>query len=179
MLTKNSQNVSYLSDKLGNPITLTWLAGSENSKFVPYFQVYAVCFDKEGKILVIREKSKWKIPGGTPEKGEDWKETLTREVLEEASVEIDFNSIELVGAQQVDYPNNPDTSEGELYYQLRCVARVKESYEPKADPDTGIMVEREFVEQKEVLDRIKWGNAGDSMFLACFSRIHTLLSLNS
>ncbi|MCX6735965.1 MAG: hypothetical protein NTZ13_02680 [Candidatus Parcubacteria bacterium] len=53
----------------GQEITYTWLPTSDIKKYVPVAQVYGVCIDDEGKILVIKDK-RWQIPGGTPEKGE-------------------------------------------------------------------------------------------------------------
>jgi len=168
------ENVSNLNDKTGNSIVLTWVLAEENvaDDFKPFFQVYGVCYDDAGRILIIQEKGKWKIPGGSPEKEETWKETLIREVWEEATVKID--NIELLGAQKVNYPHNPNAQEGDLYYQLRCIAHVESMAEPVPDPDTNIMIVREMVEPEEVFKRINWGNAGNAMFCDAFEKIENI-----
>jgi ADP-ribose pyrophosphatase YjhB (NUDIX family) len=50
----------------------------------------AVCFIGDGQIVLVTEDGKsWGLPGGRPEGDEDWRETLDREVLEEACARVD------------------------------------------------------------------------------------------
>lgn len=43
-----------------------------------------------GQIVVISQDGvKWELPGGRPERNEDWRETLDREVLEEACATVE------------------------------------------------------------------------------------------
>ncbi len=44
----------------------------------------AVCFDADRVVLISSDGQLWGLPGGRPEPGEGWVDTLRREVLEEA-----------------------------------------------------------------------------------------------
>ena len=126
--------------------------------------MYGIVFNNEGEILLIQEKGEWKIPGGTPEGNETAEETLRRELIEEADVTI--SRLLPLGVQRVDYPNNPKTSEGDLYYQYRYVCLIDELQESSPDPDTGITNPRMFVPAEEVTSYVDWGVVGEAMFRA-------------
>lgn len=143
-------------------ITFTWIKSVELSSFKPFFQVYGIVFNRKGEILLIREKGKWKIPGGTPEDGETEIETLKRELIEEADVKI--SNVFPLGAQRVEFPNNPNKKEGDLYYQLRYVCLMDELLPSTPDPATGLMNDRMFVPADKVTEYVKWGNTGSAMF---------------
>ncbi len=50
----------------------------------------AVCVTPDGDVvLVSQDGESWDLPGGRPKAGEDWRETLDREVREEACVEVE------------------------------------------------------------------------------------------
>jgi len=129
--------------------------------FKPVFQVYGICLNSDRKILVIQDKL-WQIPGGTPEVNETPEETLKRELVEEAQVEVD----ELIplGVQEVQYPNNPNKGQGDLFYQYRYLAFVKKINPMQPDPATGKQYERKFVSFDEINDYVKWGEVGKEMF---------------
>jgi ADP-ribose pyrophosphatase YjhB (NUDIX family) len=48
----------------------------------------AVCVTGDRIVLVSRDGDLWGLPAGRPEPGEDWADTLRREVLEEACAEV-------------------------------------------------------------------------------------------
>jgi ADP-ribose pyrophosphatase YjhB (NUDIX family) len=48
----------------------------------------AVCVAGDAVVLVSRDGRRWGLPGGRPEPGEDWADTLGREVLEEACATV-------------------------------------------------------------------------------------------
>jgi ADP-ribose pyrophosphatase YjhB (NUDIX family) len=146
----------------GQDITLTWIKSDDLSGFKPFFQVYGIVFNSNSEILLIQEKGKWKIPGGTPEKGENEIETLKRELAEEADVVI--SKTLPLGAQRVDFPNNPNRDEGDLYFQLRYVCLVEKLLLQTPDPCTGIVNQRMFVPTDKVTEYVKWGNTGNAMF---------------
>lgn len=166
-------HISYLTKPTGITVTLTWIKTPEVEKYTPYFQIYGICFNEKGEVLVIEEKGKIKIPGGTPEKGENAIQTLTRELIEEA--DLTFKKAIPLGVQKVEYPNNPNTAEGDLYYQYRFICLVDELLPQTPDSDTGITNPRKFISQKEVLEQIKWGDAGDAMFKDAFEMFPELL----
>ncbi len=60
----------------------------------------AYIYLKDGKILVAlsRGKDKWYVPGGKREPGESDRETLTREVKEELSVNLIPETIKYYGS---------------------------------------------------------------------------------
>jgi len=50
----------------------------------------AVCLTTEGNVILVSEDGQsWNLPSGRPEKGEDWRTTLEREVLEEACARVE------------------------------------------------------------------------------------------
>src|SRR3989344_7505183 len=153
--------LSETSNWNGQDIVYTWIPTADVDNYKPVTQVYGICLDKDNKILVIKDK-RWQIPGGTPEKGESFIETLKREMLEEAQVEVD--DLVPLGVQEVQYPNNTDKNQGDLFYQYRYIARVKKINPMQADPATGREYERKFVSFDEIDEYVKWGGVGSEMF---------------
>lgn len=50
----------------------------------------ALCVTSDGQVvLVSQDGESWSMPGGRPERDEDWRATLDREVLEEACASVD------------------------------------------------------------------------------------------
>lgn len=153
--------LSETSNWNGQDIVYTWIPTDDVGNFSPVTQVYGVCVDNDGKILIIKDK-RWQIPGGTPEEGESFTETLKRELLEEAQTEV--GELLPLGVQEVSYPNNPDKEQGDLFYQYRYVAKIKKINPMQADPDTGRIYERKFVSFDEIGEYVKWGDVGNEMF---------------
>jgi len=146
----------------GQDITLTWIKSNNLSTFKPYYQVYGILFNLTGEILLIQEKGKWKIPGGTPKTDETDIDTLKRELVEESDVTV--SKIFPLGAQKVEHPNNPNKEEGSLYYQLRYVCLVNKLLPQTPDPDTGITNPRKYVPSNQVTEYVKWGKVGNALF---------------
>ncbi len=130
----------------------------------PITQVYGICFNDKGEILVCREghEGKWQIPGGHPENKETAEETLLRELQEEADVKV--KNIKVIGTQKVNYPNNPNAEEGEEFHQVRMYCEVDELMPQTLDPATGNTWERMFVASDKITEYVKWGSVGDAMF---------------
>ena len=86
-----------------------------------YFGVYAVCFEN-GKLLCIEKtrgtyQHRYDLPGGSQQLGEELKETLTREVMEETGFTVRSYSKENVSplvlkikAELLEFPELDKTS---------------------------------------------------------------------
>jgi len=162
-MTNHRPSLHFINSK-GHDVTLTWLEDSNLEQYKPCFQIYGIVFNNKSEILLIQEKGKWKIPGGTPEGNETAEETLRRELIEEADVTI--RELRPFGVQRVDYPNNPSATEGEIFYQYRYICLVDALQESSPDPDTGITNPRMFVPAKDVTKYVDWGVVGEAMFKA-------------
>ncbi|MEA3248503.1 MAG: NUDIX hydrolase [Nanoarchaeota archaeon] len=125
----------------------------------PVTQIAGICFNDNGEILIIGNKGKWNFPGGHPEKGEDMIDTLKREILEEASIEID--NCKHIGYTEVIYPKNPDKFEGDHFFQAKFICTAKDINKQTKDPSTGIIYDRLFVKPQKLFDLIKWKDIRD------------------
>lgn len=144
----------------GQTVTIVWHEANSFEGLSPVTQVYGLCFNSKGKILIIKDGN-WLIPGGKPEEGESLIETLKRELWEEARVFI--KNPKPIGYNEVHFPNNPNKREGELFYQVRFVCLVDKVAEMGKDPATGKIYQRKFVEPEKFTDFVKWGNTGEAM----------------
>lgn len=106
---------------------ISWIHTSSLKRFKPITQVYGICFNENGEILIFRAVvgSKWQLPGGKPEVGETIEETLSRELLEE--VDIRVKDIKVLGTQKVEFPNNPNKKEGAFFTKSDAFAKLMRS----------------------------------------------------
>ncbi len=148
----------------GAPITTEWIRTDKEDEFSPVTQVYGICFNAAGEILVCRSSSTggWQIPGGTPEGNETLTATLQRELHEE--VDIRVSNVQMLGVQRVHYPNNPDQAIGDDFYQARMICDIEEILPSTPDPAINQTWERQFVTQDQVTELVPWGEAGRAMF---------------
>ena len=144
----------------GVAVTNTWIKASEIEKYSPVTQVYGIIFNDKNKILICRESSdgKWIIPGGHPEEGESFEETLKREVLEEVDVEV--ADIKPLGVFKVEFSDKPN----KFIYQSRFVAKLKNLHPQTPDPANDNTWERRFVSAEDINEYVKWGETGEAMF---------------
>lgn len=129
-----------------------WHETNDFSKIKPITQVYGICFDDKGRILIINTGKNWLLPGGTPEKGESFKKTLKREAREEGDVEI--YDLRPLGYQKVWEKKN------KAIYQLRYFARVSKVNKQTVDPAVGKILKRKFIKPSEFLKYCHWGKIG-------------------
>ncbi len=128
--------------------------------------VSGVCFTRDGDVLVIRsvDEKAWVVPGGTPERGESFEDTLRRDLEEEASVRIGICLP--IGVKEFFFRNNPTKERSDHFFQLVFVALIDEVLDPSPDPDLGSVRTRKFVHPDEFTDLVKWGVVSEGMILS-------------
>ncbi len=141
-----------------NITTLSWYETNDFSGMKKVKQCYGICFDKRGKILIVKNKGKWSLPGGTPEKGETFEETLIREIDEEADVNI--KNIKPLGYNKIEEIKFGKKS---VFYQLRFIAEISKIKKQTIDPATNTQFERRFINPKDFLTYTLWGRHGETM----------------
>jgi 8-oxo-dGTP pyrophosphatase MutT (NUDIX family) len=123
-------------------------------------QVYGLVFNDENKLLIVHNSKNrlWQLPGGKPEAGESYYETLCRELIEEANIILDNDSI-VDGFYQNVYKNEELSC-----VQLRCCARPKIISVFVSDPDESI-TEIKWINIEEIDSYLPWGKALDCIFV--------------
>lgn len=139
---------------------LTWHPQKDLSNLENVEQVYGICFEKDGRMLIVNTTGNWCLPGGTPEKDESFEETLKREVDEEADVEID-NLIPL-GYNEIKRFNK-DSSKKDVFYQLRYIAKIVKVKKQTPDPAYNKISKRRFINPKDFFKYCPWGRPAEEM----------------
>lgn len=117
-------------------------------------QAYAVCFcDDKIVIGYGGHKNSWGLIGGTIEEGEDFEQTLKREIQEESNMEV----LKLL---PVGYQKMTDTRDDSFIYQLRyvCTARPYGSF--VSDP-AGSITEIKLIDPEDYKQYFDWGKIGE------------------
>jgi 8-oxo-dGTP diphosphatase len=159
----------------GLPVKSVWVPSDSYENMSPIAQVYGVCFDGEGRILVIRHEQgagSWNLPGGTPEKDETPEETLIREVDEEG--DVDISKVKMLGAAEVFFENNPNKKKGDHYFQLRYVALIDTIKDQTPDPHNNKLTERKFIYADEFTKYIEWGDLSKAIIDAALKEKENL-----
>lgn len=148
------EHITTLNDR---KISYKWVEDINFDKLNNVTQVYGILFDDERKIVLIDTAGSWCLPGGTPKKGEAFEQTLIREVLEEADVEIE--NILPLGYQIAKFLEGGE----EKKCQLRYIAKIKKILSQTPDPHNDKVPKRIFINPKEFLDYCPWGKSGEIM----------------
>jgi ADP-ribose pyrophosphatase YjhB (NUDIX family) len=141
---------------------MEWLDKFDESLLKNLQQVYGFLFTKKGRICIVRptEKRGWRLPGGGPEKEDkEWRETIIREAIEEADIEIDKNSLKIVGLIK----NTPisENCERDIGYALRVVGKINSINSQTEDMAEGLVNERKFIKPEDFLNYCPWGKFGE------------------
>lgn len=136
----------------GRDITLNWYAGSSVPN-IKVSQVSAFCI-YQGKLVIVRNKRGWTIPGGHPENGETIDTALERELEEEADIKKGFEA-KIIGWMKVSDPLN-DGREGKESAQIRFLVVTNEL--PEFVPDDEIF-ERKLINIDEFDQYISWASS--------------------
>jgi ADP-ribose pyrophosphatase YjhB (NUDIX family) len=138
-----------------------WHEASSYKGLHPIIQVSGVCFDNQGRVLLMRQTNEagklWNIPGGHPEVGETPDQTLIREVYEETTVKVGVHA--MIGYQEVIETDKPTV------YQLRYAAIIERVDPQQIDPAKGTIHERIFIPTYEVMNYIVYPQYRD-MFMS-------------
>lgn len=129
-------------------------------------QVYGFIFGPDGRILLLEDNGHYNLPGGKPENGESFPETLIREAEEE--VQVTITSIEYFGYQLITVP--------ETFAQVRLVAMVDEIKQAAPDPSTGRQYRRLWVPPSIANELLDWGESGNEQIAGAMTAISNLIS---
>jgi 8-oxo-dGTP pyrophosphatase MutT (NUDIX family) len=146
----------------GQEYELEWFNAVDISDLKPVTQVYGFLFDKKGRLCIVKTKDmeRWTLPGGGPEQEDkDWKDTLIRESIEEADIELDKNSVEMFGYIKAS-PISKNCEKG-VHYLIRAFGIIEKINKQTEDPAVGFINERKFIPPEKFLDYINWGEMGE------------------
>jgi 8-oxo-dGTP diphosphatase len=153
---------------IDHPLVASYLRDGKKYKFryyeVPNFdkldqskiqQIYGVCFYQD-KLVVVRngKRNTWGLVGGHVEEGETVEQTLRREIKEESN--MDIIRWRPIGVQEV------TDEDGNVFYQLRAVCKVKPLGDFEEDP-VGTISEMKLIEPKNYTEYFDWGEIGEKI----------------
>lgn len=116
---------------------------------------HALCFC-DGKLLVVRNKLYgWGAPGGTVETGENYTETIAREIEEESNMRV-------IHQKPIGYLDVWFDDEKVMSRQARSFCIVEPLGEFDSDPD-GDIFEIKLIDPKDYREYIRWGEIGDHL----------------
>lgn len=109
----NPDEIIELSNIIGYPVFTRLCMGVLQHKFVLLQDgAAAIIVNEKGQILLQSraDRNKWGLPGGCQELGETFEETIIREVKEETNLDVEKESLELIGiisgpTRRNSYPN--------------------------------------------------------------------------
>ena len=99
MKNMTSDEIIELSNIIGYPVFTRLCMGELKHKFVLLQDgAAAIILNSEGKILMQSraDRDLWGLPGGCQELGENFADTIIREVKEETNLEVQKNDLELI-----------------------------------------------------------------------------------
>lgn len=117
------------------------------------FGAAAICLTPAKNVVLVRwTGGEWMIPGGRPEPGESWEDTMRREVMEEALAQV--KTAQLVGYVRGERPQ----SDGKPRIKVRSLWKVDVDLLPWHPQHE--MVDRIEVAPSQALDELKASHIG-------------------
>mgnify|MGYP003996657909 CR=1 FL=1 len=132
-----------------------WFDDTNFEKLKNVVGVAGFLFDKNGKLCIVRTKSKghWTLVGGRVEKEDkSFEDTLIREADEEADIEIE--DIKRIGFMKSVSP------QGEINNSPRFVGKIKRINPQTIDIAESEITERKLIDPEDFDKHTKWGENG-------------------
>jgi len=124
---------------------------SDLPKRIKVAQVYGVCFNTDGQLLIgLGPRNRWALLGGTPRPREDWEGTLARKIEEEANMRV-------LRSRPIGFQVLTGFGDHAQLLQLRAYALVApiRPFEPSE-----AVQEIKFINPQNVTKYFDWGNIG-------------------
>jgi ADP-ribose pyrophosphatase YjhB (NUDIX family) len=134
-------------------ITLSWFNTSPDQN-IKASQVSAYCI-YDNKLLLVKNKRGWGIPGGHPELGESLDEALARELNEEAGIIPGEYTSKIIGWTKVEDPDNIGV-EGKESSQVKYLVVLNNL--PEFVPNDEIF-ERTLINLEDFEKYVSWGTS--------------------
>ena len=155
----------------GKKVRLELFDDTDYSKLKPIRQIQAVCFLDDNHLVLYKSgRGNYGFPGGHPESGETWEDTLRRETEEEVEADV-------INCGPIGYIKETDIMTGDIKYFLRYWADVKLIDRQICDPCDSRRV-REVVTLDEAVEKLNWGKNG-RVLIELALKAKTALSLNT
>jgi 8-oxo-dGTP pyrophosphatase MutT (NUDIX family) len=124
-------------------------------------QVYGIILNSKNQLLLVKQKSGlYLLPGGGRETGESLLQTLQRELMEEAAITIDLNTIQEGFWQQI-YKQENDQWILDVI-QVRYCVRLKSQLQFIVDPDGGIIYQI-WIDIDKLNEYLDWGSSNETI----------------
>ena len=139
METMTPDEIIKLSNIIGYPVFTRMCMGELKHKFVLLQDGAAAIILNEGKVLLQRrtDSDLWGLPGGCQELGENFKDTIIREIKEETNLDVEEKDLELIDivsgvSRRNVYPNGDVVINNTVLYCIRrCSGELKWNEESK------------------------------------------------
>ena len=150
---------STITNKQGETFDSVYQEGNplENLEGVTLSGVGACCFCN-GKLVVVKSRNEWGMPGGGIESNENYEHAIEREILEEANMIVTYK--ESFGYS--DFFMKKGTFRHVFFF---CTVEPKGDF--KSDPD-GDVSEIKLINPKDYKEYIKWGDVIDHIMTKVF-----------